>query len=149
MRKILLLFLLAPVLAWGQQKTVGQKPITQPTNKQIKWEYFIYKVNPTPRDYEADYISGNYEDKEANFFNPDINVMDSLGCEGWELVNTYTELYTLYPNFGQEGYHTGIKENVKIKNICFVFKRSYTGEQKPKPKLGDNGFEVKPRKKRH
>jgi len=141
MRKFIVLLMLVPCLAWAQKTTAPQQP------KKQKWEYFIYKLNPTPRDYEKEYTIGDYEDKEANFFNPNIEVLDSLGSEGWELVDTYTEVYTLFPNFGQKGYHTGMKENVKVKNICFVFKRSYTGEQKPKPQLGANGIEVKPRKK--
>lgn len=141
MRKFIVLLMLVPCLAWAQKPTTPQQP------KKQKWEYFIYKLNPTPRDYEKEYTIGDYEDKEANFFNPNIEVLDSLGSEGWELVDTYTEIYTLFPNFGQKGYHTGMKENVKVKNICFVFKRSYTGAQKPKPQLGENGIEVKPRKK--
>ena len=144
MRKYFLFLLLVPCMAWCQQKTATAKPASQQV-KQVKWEYFVYKLNPTPRDYESEYKSGDYEDKEANFFNPDIAVLDSLGSEGWELVDTYTEVYTLFPNFGQKGYHTGIKENVKVKNICFVFKRLYTGEQQPKPQLQPNGLEVKPR----
>ena len=145
MRHLFLILLFIPCLVWGQQNVNVKKttPASQ-SNKQVKWEYYIYKVNPTPRDYDADYIVEKYPDTEANFFSPNIEVLDSLGGAGWEMVNAYTEVYTVFPNMGQKGYHTGVKENVKVKNICFVFKRSYTGTPEPKPQLGDNGLAIKP-----
>ena len=73
MRKFIVLLMLVPCLAWAQKTTAPQQP------KKQKWEYFIYKLNPTPRDYEKEYTIGDYEDKEANFFNPNIEVLDSLG----------------------------------------------------------------------
>jgi hypothetical protein len=83
------------------------------------------------------YVMDIFENPITDFNIPRA-VRNEMNREGWELVDTYTEIYTLFPNFGQKGYHTGMKENVKVKNICFVFKRLYTGEQKPKPQLKEN-----------
>jgi hypothetical protein len=52
-----------------------------------------------------------------------------MGEDGWELVSTYTEIATAFPNFGNSEYVTGIRENVRTSVVNFVFKRPSTGQE--------------------
>ena len=56
-----------------------------------------------------------------------------MGKEGWELVSTYTEVATVFPNFGNSEYVTGIRENVRTNVVNFVFKRPNTGQKEVMP----------------
>jgi hypothetical protein len=47
----------------------------------------------------------------------------SLGAEGWELVGTYLEMETAYPNFGSSEYVTGLQPNIRPQEAVFIFKR--------------------------
>lgn len=99
-------------------------------NTQTNWEYIVISIKgskiPTPcfgKDIEkyekaSDYHTLIYPDQG--------DIAQSLniwGRNGWELVSTYTTVETVYPNFGDEKYHTGIKENTRTEKINFVFKR--------------------------
>jgi hypothetical protein len=56
----------------------------------------------------------------------DVNVdsLSSWGTRGWELVATYLEVETAFPNFGNEEYHTGIKTNTRPQRLVMIFKRA-------------------------
>ena len=49
--------------------------------------------------------------------------LNMLGKEGWEVVGTFIECETAFPNFGDEGYHTGIKTNVRPQRVIIILKR--------------------------
>lgn len=57
--------------------------------------------------------------------------MDNLGSQGWELIDVYTRVGTVHPNFGDEKYVTGLQPNVRTTGIYYVFKR-------PKQEADDN-----------
>jgi hypothetical protein len=61
------------------------------------------------------------------------SMLNKMGQEGWELVNTYTEIATAFPNFGNSEYVTGLRENVRTSVINFVFKRPSDGKQEVLP----------------
>jgi hypothetical protein len=56
-----------------------------------------------------------------------------MGKEGWELVSTYTEIGTSFPNFGNSEYVTGLRDNTRTCVVNFVFKRMSDGKD-PQPK---------------
>lgn len=49
--------------------------------------------------------------------------LNALGDEGWELVDVYTRVETVHPNFGNEKYVTGLQPNTRTEAVLFVFKR--------------------------
>ncbi|HOI92042.1 MAG TPA: hypothetical protein PLK28_16190 [Candidatus Rifleibacterium sp.] len=49
--------------------------------------------------------------------------LDALGSSGWELVSTYLETETSYPNFGDNNYVTGIQPNIRPQRLVCIFRR--------------------------
>ncbi len=47
----------------------------------------------------------------------------SMGAEGWELVGTFLEMETAYPNFGRSEYVTGLQPNIRPQRAVLIFKR--------------------------
>ena len=50
-------------------------------------------------------------------------VFDTLGSKGQELVDVYTEMETVHPNFGNDKYVSGLQPNMRTSNVIYVFKR--------------------------
>ena len=51
---------------------------------------------------------------------------DSLreyGDQGWELVGSFLEMETAFPNFGRGEYVTGLQPNVRPQRLVLIFKR--------------------------
>lgn len=76
------------------------------------WEY---KTLTITGESDSEFVSNTF-----NVTDEDLNL---FGAEGWELVNVYTLQETVFPNFGNEKYVTGIRENTRTKSINYVFKR--------------------------
>lgn len=76
------------------------------------WEYKIVTI-------ESQEVT-DFQTTSFDVRSEDLNV---LGKDGWELVDIYTTTETKHPNFGNEEYVTGIRENTRTKNINYVFKR--------------------------
>jgi len=60
---------------------------------------------------------------KATGVNPTEIELNKLGSEGWELVTSYFELETAYPNFEDYKYVTGVQPNIKPQRAIIVFKR--------------------------
>ncbi len=58
-----------------------------------------------------------------NSFDDITEELNRLGKNGWELVGVHTITGTVFPNFGNEGYHTGIKTNTRTDKVIYTFKR--------------------------
>ena len=56
-------------------------------------------------------------------FADQTSMLNKMGKEGWELVSTYTEIGTSFPNFGNSEYVTGLRTNTRTVVVNFVFKR--------------------------
>lgn len=54
---------------------------------------------------------------------PSESDLNSYGEEGWELVSSYLEMETAFPNFGNEDYVTGIRPNIRPQRVVLIFKR--------------------------
>lgn len=111
MKKILFIVCLLAIISCG--------------TKEQAWEYKIVKVAGKDAEILADYGSLVYGDQTTMF--------NKMGKEGWELVSTYTEVATVFPNFGNSEYVTGIRENVRTNVVNFVFKRPNTGQKEVMP----------------
>ena len=101
MKKILLAFCMVALLA--------------SCSKNSPWEYKVVKVAGKPAETLADYGALVYGDQTA--------MLNKMGKEGWELVSTYTETATAFPNFGNSDYVTGIRDNTRTSVVNFIFKR--------------------------
>lgn len=88
-----------------------------------KWEYKTLVFTPTENNERVGEGSEAY-----NTILPSEADMDQLGSEGWELVTSYLEMETAYPNFGNEEYVTGIQPNVRPQSVVLIFKRSASGD---------------------
>lgn len=96
----------------------------------LQWEYCVIQLegSQTPRVYAACEAEAL---KKASVYKPlympetdDLMmVLNNCGQDGWELVGIYTTTETVFPNMGDEQYHTGIKENTRTQSVNFVFKR--------------------------
>lgn len=94
-----------------------------------QWEYRVIPMTgsklPTvysPNDKDALLQRSDFQALEFMSSNFDT-MLNSYGKDGWELVNVYTTTETVFPNFGDAEYHTGVKENTRTQTINFVFKR--------------------------
>ena len=53
----------------------------------------------------------------------DASQLNTLGAKGWEVVGTYLEMETAWPNFGSAKYVTGIQPNVRTQRVVMVLQR--------------------------
>lgn len=100
--------------------------------KQIgeQWVYCVISIqgSKTPQVYssgeKAQLVKAS-DYQPLNFPNDiDIErVLNGYGKDGWELVDVYTNIETVFPNMGNEQYHTGIKENTRTQIVNYVFKK--------------------------
>ena len=107
MKKILLAFCMVALLA--------------SCSKNSPWEYKVVKVAGKLAETLADYGALVYGDQTA--------MLNKMGKEGWELVSTYTETATAFPNFGNSDYVTGIRDNTRTSVVNFIFKRQSDGKE--------------------
>lgn len=63
------------------------------------------------------------EAAQAAMVTPGETELTSLGSAGWELVTSYLELETAYPNFGNDKYVTGLQPNIRPQRLVLVLRR--------------------------
>lgn len=119
MRQSVFIFLIALLLSACNSNTSN-----------FQWEYRIVPL--IGQALPATYLKGdkaqlnNTSEFESLKFMKPVDWEQSLnlyGKDGWELVSTYSTIETVFPNFGDKQYHTGVKENTRTNTIYFVFKR--------------------------
>jgi len=95
-------------------------------SKNTPWEYKVVKVAGKDAESLADFGPLVYGDQTA--------MLNKMGKDGWELVSTYTETATAFPNFGNSEYVTGLRDNTRTSVVNFVFKRQSDGKEESKNK---------------
>lgn len=120
MKQSIIILLLALVLGACSNKDTAPQ----------QWEYNIVSFPgsklPTvysPNDEKALIELSNSQTLHFPEASSIPNSLNLYGKEGWELVSVYTTTETVFPNFGDPSYHTGVKENTRTNTINFVFKR--------------------------
>ncbi len=117
--EILVIIILALILTVTLSLKVGQ--INEANQK---WEYKTLEFTPAENNGRVGDGSEAY-----NTILPSEVDMNQLGNEGWELVTSYLEMETSYPNFGNEDYVTGIQPNVRPQSVVLLFKRAATSDE--------------------
>jgi len=79
-----------------------------------KWEYKIVTIKSIEKE------TSKFDPNEFRVSDESLNL---FGEKGWELVDIYTTIETVHPNFGNTEYVNGIQPNVRNKEINFLFKR--------------------------
>jgi hypothetical protein len=87
-------------------------------NNNIKWEYKVYSISP-----EKSYDRTGFDALKPTKITISQDELNNLGSEGWELVTSFLELETAYPNFGNPEYVTGLQPNVRNQRLILIFKR--------------------------
>ncbi len=90
--------------------------------EKARWEYKLLEVSTVGEESKEDSGRRDLTLNEAQ--------LQQLGDEGWELVTSWNEIETCFPNFGNDSYHTGIKSNVRSHRVRLVFKRPAPKKQK-------------------
>ncbi len=82
-----------------------------------RWEYKQVRYETSEYDREG------YEALKQSRAFVNIDELNDMGYNGWELVSCSVELETAFPNFGNGEYVTGIKSNVRPHGVLLLFKR--------------------------
>lgn len=91
---------------------------------------FLGALRPTPK-WEYTYrtfLAGDNERTGTSAFKySSINLnqakLDEMGHAGWEMIGSYLEMETAFPNFGKEEYTTGLQPNIRPQSLIVLFKR--------------------------
>lgn len=86
-----------------------------------EYEYCVKQYFP---EESHERTGSNFADTAA-YTTIDVNEdeLNSLGAQGWEIVTSYIETETAWPNFGNSGYVTGLQPNVRPQSLVVILKR--------------------------
>jgi hypothetical protein len=59
---------------------------------------------------------------KASSVEVDDKELSKLGAQGWELVGSFLENETAYPNFGNDKYVTGLQTNVRPQRLVLLLR---------------------------
>lgn len=125
---LLCLLLLVSTIGVGTyvMKTYGSKP-PKTSPALVKWDYNKISFPAANPKYPSLGNPGRNESDGmvATTVVLDEEELDRLGKEGWELVASYLEIQTAFPNFGKEEYVTGLRENIRPQLLVCIFKRPH------------------------
>jgi hypothetical protein len=91
---------------------------------------YLTLLRPSPR-WEYRVVSFHGEDHERTgaaaalhaSVTPDAKELAEIGKDGWEVVGSYLEMETAYPNFGRSEYVTGLQPNVRPQRLVLLLGR--------------------------
>jgi hypothetical protein len=98
------------------------------SNKSIKWEYkVLYFDSELIISKDKQYTKGTANFKSSissTSIKPNEEILNNLGNEGWEIVSSYLEEETVYPNLLAEGDGVlGLQPNVRPQRLFIILKR--------------------------
>lgn len=93
-----------------------------------RWEYKVVEFTPDPLSSLASTLAGKSSRTGTEALRPatiqiDAARLQSLGDDGWEMVGSFLEMETAFPNLGNDDYVTGLRENVRPQKAVLIFKR--------------------------
>ena len=87
----------------------------------------LVKLTEPSYEYQVVSVSGNisyYEDKEGRKEISSVEIREALEeYPDWELVDVIEEVETVFPNFGNEKYVTGIQPNVRTWRVQLILRK--------------------------
>lgn len=85
------------------------------------YEYKVVKYYPE----ESEERAGDNLESTAAFTTIDVDEkeLNVLGGENWEIVTSYLETETAWPNFGNSEYVTGLQPNIRPQALVIILRR--------------------------
>ncbi|MDY3359922.1 MAG: DUF4177 domain-containing protein [Clostridium celatum] len=108
------------IIGFNDYKTISEanyKTISEAISYTPKWEYKVVYIEATET-----FTYLEYEQNPSNIELTD-DMINEYGLNGWELADSYLEMETVYPNFGNSQYVTGIQPNVRPQRLVLIFKK--------------------------
>lgn len=118
--KILLSFISLALISLIVISIIGlknDKTMINQGNAIPTWEYKVVSIEATE---DITYIQNELNPTEVQLTEDMIN---TYGVEGWELVDSYLEVETVHPNYGNDEYVTGLQPNVRPQRLVLIFKK--------------------------
>jgi hypothetical protein len=103
------------VLAWQRESRL-----------QPRWEYQVLGVVSAPTHVRTGPAAA-----EFSAITPDMDQLNELGRQGWELTGSYLEMETAWANFGNDRYVTGLQPNVRPQRLVLLFRRALPASTSP------------------
>lgn len=99
------------------------------SNKSVKWEYKVCYFDAELIKSELKQYAGGSDIFKTSVSSTSItlneDILNELGNEGWEIINSYLEQETVYPNLLSEGNSvSGLQPNIRPQRLVIIFKRT-------------------------
>lgn len=85
-----------------------------------RYEYKVLTVNSEGHDRTGEAAM------KFTTVTPSESELSKLGAQGWEIVASYLEMETAYPNFGKAEYVTGLQPNVRPQRVVIILRHEQT-----------------------
>lgn len=108
------------IIGFNDYKTISEanyKTISEAISYTPKWEYKVVYIEATET---FTYLEDEQNPSEVELTDAMIN---EYGLNGWELADSYLEMETVHPNYGDNRYVTGLQPNVRPQRLVLIFKK--------------------------
>ena len=102
------------VLSWGDAKSDAAELRT--AMMEPRYEYKVVVVAGSSNDRTGDGAL------KPSSISVDEKELSKLGSQGWEIVGSFLEMETAYPNFGRAEYVTGLQTNVRPQRVVLILR---------------------------
>ena len=102
------------VLSWGDAKSDAAELRT--AMMEPRYEYKVVVVAGTSNERMGDGAV------KPSSITVDEKELSKLGSQGWEIVGSFLEMETAYPNFGKAEYVTGLQTNVRPQRLVLILR---------------------------